>query len=220
MLEKSFLYNWTKRRALRWSVVVCACLLAGISVSGMCSHAKERMKQQELADRVLRFHVRANSDSEEDQNLKYKVRDQVVGMMQAYLRDAADKEEAEQILSQHLPELLCEAEKVVKEQGYPYQVTASVQKEQFPERIYGDMCFPEGKYDALVIEIGSGNGHNWWCVMYPSLCFLDEETAKMPEDSKAYLREHLTKETYQSLVVEGEEEKVEFRFAIFDWLMG
>ena len=82
------------------------------------------------------------------------------------------------------------------------------------------MCFPEGKYDALVIEIGSGNGHNWWCVMYPSLCFLDEETAKMPEESKAYLREHLTKETYQSLVVEGEEEKVEFRFAIFDWLMG
>lgn len=194
--------------------------LVWVSLSGMLSYAKERMEQKEIADQVLRFHVRANSDSTEDQNLKYKVRDQVVAMMQGYLGGVQSKEEAAEILSEHLPDLVREAEKMVRDQGYSYQVTASIHKECFPQRTYGDMCFPEGIYDALVIEIGSGKGHNWWCVMYPSLCFLDEDTASVPEKSKDYLREHLTEDSYQSLIVEGEKEKVEFRFAIFDWFMG
>lgn len=209
-----------KNRMVRIGVMTVSFVLLGISLSGMFSCAEERAMQREIAHQVLRFHVRANSDSQEDQSLKCIVRDRVVSMMQEYLCHAENKEEAVKILSDHLPELVSESEKIVRDQGYSYPVTASIHKERFPDRTYGDMCFPEGIYDALVIEIGSGTGHNWWCVMYPSLCFLDEDTAKVPEESKEYLKEHLTKDSYQSLIVEGEEEKVEFRFAIFDWFMG
>lgn len=181
---------------------------------------QERNMQQEIAAKVLRFHVRANSDSREDQALKLRVRDAVGVLMKEKLKDAASLEDCKRITGQELGEIVDKAEDVIRESGYTYAVEASVSPVDFPDKTYGAYTFPAGRYDALEVVIGNGAGHNWWCVMYPSLCFLDEETAKMPEESKAYLREHLTKETYQSLVVEGEEEKVEFRFAIFDWLMG
>ena len=119
----------------------------------------------------LRIHVRANSNEQIDQNVKYKVKDEVVRFITPYASKCTDKDKAIEIIGGILPEIEKVCDRVLKANGFTYTSKASVRAEEFPTRVYGDLTLESGIYDALIIELGSGTGDNWWCVIYPPLCF-------------------------------------------------
>lgn len=174
-----------------------AVLLTGSIVRGQQVEAKVEKTQQELAKEVFRFHVLANSDSEEDQALKMEVKESVLDYMKEQIPESDSAEETKEWARGHLEQIEGIAEKIVKENGYTYQVNAEVTFCDFPDKTYGDVTFPAGRYEALRIEIGRAEGHNWWCVLYPNLCFLDSVHAVVPEEGKEELREVLTDEEYE-----------------------
>ena len=127
-------------------------------------------KTEAYAD-YLRIHVRANSNSAEDQQVKYEVKDEVVKFITPFVKECVDKERAIEVMTGLLPEIEKVCDKALRERGYTYGARAQIRDEKFPTRVYGDLTLDEGVYDALIIELGSGTGDNWWCVIYPPLCF-------------------------------------------------
>lgn len=127
--------------------------------------------QSSLAQKVIRFHVLANSDSRWDQEIKLKVRDDVGAYMEQMLAESDSIEETRQIIRENLSEITEEANRSLSEQQADYRAVASLSVSEFPEKEYAGLTFPEGEYEALTITLGKGEGHNWWCVMYPNLCF-------------------------------------------------
>lgn len=126
--------------------------------------------QRDLADRVVRLHVLANSDTEEDQALKLLVRDAVLERTTEILEQSEDRESAEALLRESLPELEALAGETVRANGYDYAVTAELEDTSFPTKEYDGFALPAGEYLALRILIGEGAGQNWWCVVFPPLC--------------------------------------------------
>lgn len=186
------------------AVAVCVLLLATIHTEQM---------QQDMAGRVLRFHVLANSDSEQDQALKLKVRDEIGTMMAEKLQGAASLEESREIVSENLQEIEVTAENTIAASGYTYPVKAVLENCSFPEKTYGMFTFPAGNYEALRVVIGEGEGHNWWCVMYPNLCF-SGSMYEVDEQSGEVLRETLSEEEYAAVLKEGNY-KVKFKILGF-----
>lgn len=119
----------------------------------------------------LRVHIRANSNSEEDQAVKYLVRDQVVAYLTPTVADCESKQEAMEKIQGKLSEISAVADGVLRSKGYFYGAKASLRKEEFPTRVYDTVTLEAGVYDALILELGTGSGDNWWCVVYPPLCF-------------------------------------------------
>ena len=173
--------------------LMCAALGCGIL------YTRQARLQQTISDKVLRFHVLANSDSEADQNLKLAVRDAVGSFMQEKLTDVENLEECELVVRQSLGEIEEAAAETIAENGYDYDVTAELEHTSFPVKNYGSYTFPAGDYEALRIVIGEGNGHNWWCVLYPNLCFLDTTNAVVPDKGKKQLKQVLTEEEIQEM---------------------
>lgn len=136
----------------------------------LASGASALQTQEELSEKVVRLHVLANSDSEEDQALKLLVRDAVLATATEHLMGTADRSDAVQVLYQILPELQNVAEQVVQAQGYTYPVRAEVSQVDFPTKTYDGFALPAGEYLALRILIGEAAGQNWWCVVFPPLC--------------------------------------------------
>lgn len=161
--------------------------------------AAEAEAQKKIAEEVLRFHVLANSDSEEDQNLKLQVRDQILEYMQQELPDDADLKETERWVKDHITDLENLGRQTVIDSGYEYGVKAELTNCYFPDRTYGDVTFPAGNYRALRISIGNAKGHNWWCVLYPNLCFTDAVHAVVPEDGKEKIKAVLSEDDYEAL---------------------
>lgn len=162
----------------------------------------EQRLQEHLAKEVLRLHILANSDSEEDQALKLKVRDQVLDYLDTEMPQASDAKETARWIRRHMDELEEVSRKTVTASGYDYPVNAAVTTCWFPDRTYGDMTFPAGNYEALRIELGDAQGHNWWCVLYPGLCFVDAANAVVPEEGKQKLQNVLTEEEYSRITSE------------------
>ena len=187
--------------------LMCAALGCGIL------YTRQARLQQTISDKVLRFHVLANSDSEADQNLKLAVRDAVGSYMQEKLADVENLEECELVVRQSLGEIEEAAAETIAENGYDYDVTAELEHTSFPVKNYGSYTFPAGDYEALRIVIGEGNGHNWWCVLYPPLCFIDAVYGVVPEDSKEKLAGVLTDEEYKTVTDRGC--KVRFKYLTF-----
>ena len=119
----------------------------------------------------LRVHIRANSNSEEDQAIKYKVRDAVVEFLTPIVAACESKDEAIAEITKKLPEAEKVAKSVLEANGYDYGAKAGIRKEEFPTRVYESVTLEAGVYDALILELGTGTGDNWWCVVYPPLCF-------------------------------------------------
>lgn len=166
---------------------------------------------------ILRFHVRANSDSQEDQALKMAVKEDVVTMLKPLLENCQSVEESKDIIVSNMQSIYTTAVNTVMEQGYDYTIKVYVTEEEFPAKTYGDLTFPEGSYQALRIDIGNARGQNWWCVMYPPLCFVDESTTIVSEDGKELLKENLTDEEYRQLFTsDSTEKKVELK--LLEWL--
>lgn len=177
--------------------VLAGLLLTGGAVRVRAVETKVQETQEHMADEVLRFHVLANSDTKEDQNLKMKVKDQVIGYLEETMGPETESlDETKEFVKAHIPEIEKEAKKIVEQEGYSYPVKVRLEKTDFPEKTYGDVTFPAGTYEALRIEIGNGEGKNWWCVLYPNLCFIDTVHAVVPEKGKEKLQNVLTDDEY------------------------
>ena len=170
--------------------------------------------QEKLADEVFRFHVLANSDSKADQELKLKVRDGILLYMKS-LEQAGCRQNVKAWASNHLSEIEQVASDIICAEGYAYPVTAKVVKCYFPDRRYGQVLFPKGYYEALRVEIGEAAGHNWWCVLYPSLCFTDATCAVVTEEGEETLRSVLDKETYETVTVNSTFKIKSYFFELF-----
>ena len=169
-------------------------------------------RQEHLSQEVLRFHVVANSDSKRDQALKIKVRDAVLDWMEEALPKEMDVKQTTQWVREHIDELEAISKQTLEENGADDTVSAAVCTCYFPDKTYGDVTFPAGNYEALRIEIGNAKGHNWWCVLYPNLCFLDTTNAVVPDEGKKKLKNVLTEEEYSQITAESE-----FKIKWFFW---
>ena len=176
----------------------------------------DREIQQGIAGEVFRLHVIANSDTEKDQELKLKVKTRIVEYLKEILGEDAGLEETKEAVLTHLTEIEQEAENIIEEQGFDYPIEAVVEKTYFPEKTYGDCTFPAGEYEALKVKIGSAKGQNWWCVLYPSLCFLDDTYGIVTEEKKEDLKEVLTAEEFQEILGDSRgKKKLRFGFRWF-----
>ena len=179
--------------------------------------------QKNIAGHVLRLHVIANSDSDDDQKLKIKVRDSILSELQTGLSGISSSAQAKQYVSSKFENIKQSADYTIHENGYSYSAKVFIQNRYFPTKTYGDLTFPAGYYDALCVEIGKSDGHNWWCVLFPSLCFEDATTATVPKESKAKLKNELTNEEYNSLYKSNTSKentknnsKIQIRSGIYD----
>ena len=170
--------------------------------------------QPEIAGKILRFHVLANSDSEQDQNVRKKVRDAVGRLMGPKLADSRDLKETEKIVQQSMDEIVEVATETLEANGYDYGATACLANVEFPVKSYGEYTFPAGEYEALQITLGAGAGHNWWCVLYPNMCFRGSVYEITTEDAKEALREVLTPEEYADVFCHG---KFQIRFKFLEY---
>ncbi|MEF9945287.1 MAG: stage II sporulation protein R [Lachnospiraceae bacterium] len=157
---------------------------------------KIEQTQEQMAKEVLRFHILANSNRKEDQKLKMKVKEEVLSYMKQELPHSHSVEETKRWARGHEPQIEAIAEELIQREGYDYPVGVKVTKCEFPDKTYGDVTFPKGTYQALRITIGEAKGHNWWCVLYPNLCFTDATNAVVPQEGKEELKEVLTEEEY------------------------
>lgn len=170
-----------------------------------------------LEDSLFRLHVIANSDSEEDQNLKYIVRDKLIEYMNTISVDAKNKDEAIEIAKQHTDEFHQIAKQTIIDNGYNYDVTVEIGNFSFPTKTYGDISIPAGFYDALRVKIGEAKGQNWWCVMFPPLCFVNVSSGIVPDESKKVLEEELSTEEYD-LISKTDSSEIKFKFKLVELL--
>ena len=168
----------------------------------------------DIADSVFRLHVIANSDSDVDQNLKYTVRDNLLEYMNELCVNCSTKEEAISIAQQNIESFKQIALDTIKNEGFDYSVNVCIGNFEFPTKHYGDISLPAGYYDALRVEIGEAKGQNWWCVMFPPLCFTDVSSGIVPEESKEDLEETLTDEEF-SIVSDNNSFDIKVKFKIF-----
>ena len=170
----------------------------------------------DIADSVFRLHVIANSDSVEDQNLKYKVRDELLEYMNTICKDCTSKSEAISLVEENKEEFKKIAENTIKEEGYSYSVNINIGNFEFPTKNYGDISLPAGYYDALRVEIGEAKGQNWWCVMFPPLCFVDISSGVVPNESKEVMKDNLSEEEY-ALVSDDSSTEINFKFKLLEF---
>lgn len=166
--------------------------------------------QQQIATQVLRFHIRANSDTVADQKKKLRIKQSLLEWLTPILSENTSKSETIQCIRKNLPDIRKEATRMAA----PEPVTVTLQKEWFPEKTYGTCTFPEGIYDALRVDIGQAKGHNWWCVLYPSLCFADALEPSMTEEGEEKLQQVLDEDAYD-LLLHPQKLKIRFRLEFF-----
>lgn len=169
-------------------LVLLICSLNGCSKNDIINKKNnklelETLSYEEIKDKLIRFHVIANSDAEEDQSLKLKVRDKVVEALSSKLKGVTSLEEAEIILNNNIDYVNNIARNVILSNNYDYEVNTMLSYENFPDKVYGDYVFPQGNYEAFRVIIGEGQGRNWWCVMFPSLCFVDESKSDVNSEN-------------------------------------
>lgn len=204
--------NITKKKIICLGISLAAAFfITGSVMRGKALEYKMEETQKSLAEEVFRFHVLANSNSEADQSLKLKVRDTILAYMEAEVPEDADLKETKSWAKAHLEEMEEIAEAVIHREGFWYETNAEVEMVKFPGKSYGDITFPAGEYEALRIVIGEGEGENWWCVLYPNLCFVNSVKAVVPEEGKAKLSEALSDEEYE-MVTMGTKFKIKWYF--------
>ncbi|HCF65862.1 MAG TPA: stage II sporulation protein R [Clostridiales bacterium] len=182
----------------------------------ICAFSYVNAVSANISSSVFRLHVIANSDSAEDQNLKYLVRDALIDYMNSVSKNSNSKDEAISIAYQHKSDFYKIAKKVINDNGYDYNVNISIGNFAFPTKNYGDISLPAGYYDALKVEIGNASGQNWWCVMFPPLCFVDISTGIVPEDSKETIKDSLHTEEY-NLINNAQTADVKFKFKLLEF---
>lgn len=179
-------------------LVIIVCILAIFTLNSNKIQVKSESVQQDIASKIIRFHVIANSDSKSDQALKLKVRDKVLEYIQPKLKKSKSIEESRRIIKENDKQIIDIANKTIKDNGYSYTVKTTLSNENFPIKTYGNITLPQGKYEAYRIIIGEGKGQNWWCVMFPPLCFVDITKGEVSyKETEAEMKMVLTPEEYK-----------------------
>ena len=168
-----------------------------------------------LEDRILRLHILAAGDDTASQEIKLHVRDAVLTHVRDAVAHATTAKEAEAALSPLLPEIVAVANRTLEQYGVSYRANAEITTEFFPIKQYGSLLLPPGEYRALRIVLKEGEGKNWWCMLYPSLCFTEGITATLPEEEKEELRGLLDEEEFETLF-SAKESKPKFSFRIVE----
>lgn len=182
------------------SIVIAAVLtLWAVMQRGMLVEARARQAEAGISEQVLRFHVLADSDSGRDQKVKMQVKSAVISYLQEELEGKDGLEETKEFVREHLEEITELAQQTVRQENCSDSVTVELVMDEFPEKTYGDVTFPAGTYEALRIRIGSGKGHNWWCCLYPNLCFTDAVCGEVVPEDKQELKGVLDEDAYEMI---------------------
>ena len=203
-------------------IIIAMLMLSSSKGQAYENNDVSQSSQQSIASKIIRFHVLANSDSNEDQAVKLKVRDKVLAFIAPKMSKSKSVNESKEMLLKYNKDINEIAANVLKENGYNYVVKTELSKDYFPIKTYGTITLPEGKYDAYRILIGTAKGHNWWCVMFPPLCFTDITKGNVEvAQTQNEMKKVLTKEEYD--VVDnskGSSNKIVVRFKIVDLIQG
>lgn len=201
------------KKNLKMVIILSFLLFIYISI---CAISYAQNVSTDIAESVFRLHVIANSDTEEDQNLKYMVRDQLLQYMNSICKDCQSKQEAISIVEENKSTFEQIASDTIREHGYSYSVKINVGNFEFPTKNYGDISLPAGYYDALRVEIGEAKGQNWWCVMFPPLCFVDVSSGVVPNESKELMENNLSEEEF-ALISEHSNNEIQFKFKLLEF---
>lgn len=182
----------------------------------ICSFSYVNAISNDISNSVFRLHVIANSNTDEDQNLKYKVRDNLINYMNTICNNCSSKQEALNIVNNNINKFKTIALNTIKNEGFNYNVDIEIGNFEFPTKHYGDISLPAGFYDALKIKIGEAKGENWWCVMFPSLCFVDISSGIVPDESKKELEKTLSNEEY-SIISNKSNLNFKFKFKLLEF---
>ncbi|MGV1066293.1 stage II sporulation protein R [Clostridium perfringens] len=170
---------------------------------------------EDISEKLIRFHVLANSDSDIDQDLKLRVKDEVLKYISPILNESQSLEESREILKREDKNIIKIAEDYIKSQGFDYTVETTLTRENFPVKEYGNIVLPQGEYEAYRILIGEGEGQNWWCVMFPPLCFIDVTKGQVAYDeTEEKMKDVLSEEEFKS--VNKKENNVKFELKVID----
>ncbi len=197
-----------KRFIILFLLFLCYTLVCMVSYANSVS--------SDLSDSVFRLHIIANSDSEEDQALKLLVRDNVLSYMKEISEGVSSKEEVMHLMESHLSDFERIATETIVSKGYDHNVNLKIGKYDFPTKVYGDITLPSGIYDALKIEIGEAKGKNWWCVMFPTLCFVDLNSASLDDEAKGVLESSLNEEEF-ALISNQDNSHINFKFKLVEF---
>lgn len=213
------LLKWYKKDK---KIILISLLIGLIAATGFTTYNTKLYSDtihSGLEQNLIRFHVIANSDSEADQQLKLKVRDKILEVIKPLLDKSTSVTESKQILLDNKDLIKQISEQIIAQEGKNYNVNVNLQKSNFPTKKYGDIILPAGEYESLKVVIGEGEGKNWWCVMFPPLCFVDITHGTVPEESKEELKNVLTEEEYDlvSLPQNETDIPVKVKFKIVEW---
>ncbi len=191
-----------------------SCFLMALLCSILWGYRRDNDLTERLASRLLRFHVLANSNSRKDQTVKNQIKLLVLDQLQSCEGDS--KEDICLFVEHNKKALEDCADQYLRELGYDYHADIAVTRTWFPTKAYGDLVLPCGTYDAVQVTLGQGRGRNWWCVLYPRLCFVDSTHAVLPDESRQQLKNLLTEEDY--LAVIDTSARIHIRFKFLDLL--
>lgn len=177
----------------------------------ICAYSYATSVSNDISASVFRLHVLANSNSDEDQKLKLKVRDEILNYVNTIIDSSMSKDDVISVLEQNKDSLYSIAHSTIKDNGYDYSVKISIGNFLFPTKSYGDISLPSGYYDGLRVEIGKAEGNNWWCVMFPPLCFVDVSSGIVPYSSKEVMQDNLSSEEYQLISEDSTDFKLKFK---------
>lgn len=196
------------KQKIKYIFIILSLLFCFIFIS-ISSYASS--VSQNLSDNFFRLHILANSDSEIDQELKLKVRDAILEYMNSQDFSKTSKLDTMNSVKNNLEIYKTISEEIIKENGFDYPVSVEVGNFYFPTKIYGNISLPAGQYDALRINIGKAQGQNWWCSLFPPLCFVDISSGIIEEDSKNDLKEKLSDEEFAIITSDNETIKLKFK---------
>ncbi len=228
---KNIINNRRWEFLLRW--VTALFIVAFIIIGFRESRSMGAKIQQGIASEIIRFHVIANSDNQEDQAVKMKVKEAVITALRPMMSETKDISVARNEINTQMEMIKQVAIDTLRANGFRYDVNVSLKQEQFPIKIYGDITLPAGSYEALCIRIGKAEGKNWWCIVFPTLCYVDETYSVVPDESKEKLEYLLTEEEYNSITddstgtekndklkeqIEDNGVKIKIKFKIWEYL--
>lgn len=200
-------------KKIKYILILLILLIAFIFIS-ISSYA--HTISQDLSNNFFRLHIIANSDSTEDQNLKLKIRDNIIDYMNTLSYDGLSKESAIELTQTNLLEFQKIAESTISNSGYNYPVKLSIGNFYFPTKYYGNISLPAGYYDALKIEVGNASGQNWWCSLFPPLCFVDISSGVIDDTTENDLKNSLSDEEFA--IITGDSENIKLKFKIVEML--
>lgn len=194
--------------------IVKKIICLSIVLSFVCSAAYSYSIHKSLSDELLRLHIVANSDSEVDQNLKLRVRDEIIKLCAEKFEHTVDKKSCRRKLMEESEQIREAAQRILDENNADYNAEVNFERIYIPRKSYGGIILPEGSYDAAVVKLGRAEGKNWWCVVYPPLCFTEAVGGELSDEAKEYLKSTISEESYE--LISGEGINMEYKLKIVE----